>query len=565
MSPALGFEARPRSRGNRHVRAGSRFDVDLNPFAGMSTPVAGTTNLDRYQHISALGSGGMATVVLAEDTVLGREVALKRMKVSDDERGLSRLRREALIGASVSHPNLVSIYDVVTSEDGDQVIVMEYVPGETLREALFRETKLPPAAAMRILRGVGAALDAIHRQGIVHRDVKPANILLGTDETVKLADLGIASVPDRTRITTAGALLGTFSYMAPEQLSGANATSAADVYALSVVAFEALSGRKAHTEANPVALAHAISTQPPPDLREAWPDAPPAAAEVLIRGMSKDPDARPRSASELIGRLHAALEPKTTAEHDLPPPASPRREARAEPAPERRTATPVSRRSERAAAGGARGSSAPTVKVGAAPERGGTRKRLLAAGLVSLAALAVVLAVLLSSSGSNPNGPRAASSPPRTSTSAPSAARSTSTASRQSTPAASTPSTGSSTSSGVPAAQTGAAGAGPVAAVESFYGFAASHRYPQAWALADPTFQNQLGGYQSFQASQAGDRSITFNAAHVVSQSGNSATVAVQTTSVRSNGTQHCSGTVDLTRSGASAAWALHLIHINCT
>jgi hypothetical protein len=103
-----------------------------------------------------------------------------------------------------------------------------------------------------------------------------------------------------------------------------------------------------------------------------------------------------------------------------------------------------------------------------------------------------------------------------------------------------------------------------VSAVESFYHLAAAHNDQQAWALADPTFQSQLGGYQSFLSSQAQDRSITFNDAHVVNQSSTAATVAVQTTSVRTNGTQHCSGTVDLARPGASAGWALHLIHINC-
>ena len=181
-----------------------------------------TTTLDRYRHIATLGSGGMATVVLAQDTVLGREVALKQIKTGGDERSLSRLRREALIGASVSHPNLVSIYDVVTLEDGDQVIVMEYVPGETLRDALFRETRLDPVTALRVLEGVSAGLDAIHREGIVHRDVKPANILLGAGDTVKLADLGVASIPDRTQITTDGAARGDV------QLHGARAAERLD-------------------------------------------------------------------------------------------------------------------------------------------------------------------------------------------------------------------------------------------------------------------------------------------------------------------------------------------------
>ena len=267
----------------------------------------------RYREISPLGSGGMAVVVLAEDMTLGRLVALKRVHGLGDGRGRSRVRREALVGASVSHPNLVSVYDVAVGEDGEQVIVMEYVEGETLRDALGRGSGLGVAEALRVVRGVGAGLDAIHRRGIVHRDVKPANILLGSSGAVKLADLGIASAIDRTRITTDGAVLGTFSYMAPEQLDGARPSAAVDVYALAAVAFEVLSGRKARVERNPVALAHALATQPPPDLSAVCPWAPRAAAELLAGGMSRDPSRRPRSAGELVGRLRAALEPQGTA------------------------------------------------------------------------------------------------------------------------------------------------------------------------------------------------------------------------------------------------------------
>jgi hypothetical protein len=177
-------------------------------------------------------------------------------------------------------------------------------------------------------------------------------------------------------------------------------------------------------------------------------------------------------------------------------------------------------------------------------------------------------------SGSRTNQPSAANStgtskpaaPPAHSASSASTRSSTGTtpaaATSASTPGSSTPATSS--TPGAAASPARGSAASPVAAVESFYHLAAVHNYSQAWALADPTFQSQLGGYQSFQNSQAQDRSITFNDAHVVNQSSTAAAVAVQTTSVRSNGTQHCSGTVDLARTGATANWALHLIHINC-
>src|SRR5947209_5609583 len=252
----------------------------------------------------------MARVDLAEDTLLGRRVALKRMTGEADPRGVSRLRREALTGASLSHRNLVSIYDVVTSDDGHLILVMEYVEGETLRTRLSGEGKLPAAEALRILEGVAAGLDAIHERGIVHRDIKPSNILLGRDRTVKIADLGIAATTDRTRITTVGTVLGSFSYMAPEQLEDAPVTPAIDIYALSTVAYEALSGVPAHRESTPIAVAHAIATRPPPDLRKVWPEAPTAAAELLVRGMARDPAQRPRSAGELVARLRAALAPQ---------------------------------------------------------------------------------------------------------------------------------------------------------------------------------------------------------------------------------------------------------------
>src|SRR5205807_6283148 len=137
-------------------------------------------------------------------------------------------------------PNIVSVYDAETEEDGDVVIVMEYVEGETLAAVLRSKGRLQPDAALLILEGVGSALDAIHARGIVHRDVKPANILLGREGAVKLADLGVADVADRTRITSSGAVVGSFSYMAPEQLNGASPSPGMDVYALAAAAFEML-------------------------------------------------------------------------------------------------------------------------------------------------------------------------------------------------------------------------------------------------------------------------------------------------------------------------------------
>lgn len=271
----------------------------------------------RYRQLSTLGTGGMARVLLAEDERLGRRVAVKQMHSTAPEDSARRLHREARLGASLSHANLVSVFDVET--DGESVlIVMEYVDGETLKDALARGP-LDSRRALAIVRDVAAALDHAHAQGVVHRDVKPANVLIGSDGAAKLADLGIATAAESTRITRSGTVLGTAAYMAPEQLEGEEAGPAADVYSLAVLAFEALSGRKAREGTTPMEIAHRTATEPPPDLHDAWPGAPARAAEALKRGMARDPASRPASAGELADALERGLAEDRTASTLLAP------------------------------------------------------------------------------------------------------------------------------------------------------------------------------------------------------------------------------------------------------
>ncbi|HET9123988.1 MAG TPA: protein kinase [Solirubrobacteraceae bacterium] len=557
----------------------------------------------RYREIRQLGAGGMGTVILGEDSVLGRPVALKRVPGRGDARSALRLKREALVGASLNHPNIVSVYDALIEDGGDVVIVMEYVEGQTLADRIRSGGPLAPAEALRVLRGVAAALDAIHAQGIVHRDVKPANVLLGRDGAVKLADLGIADVADRTRITSADAVVGSFSYMSAEQLNGAVPSPAMDVYALSAVAYEMLTGQKARPESNPLALAHAISTKPAPDLREALPSVPPAAAEVLQRGMSADPARRPEHAGALVSRLEAAFAPeRSTQTVPIALAGAPR--ARREAPPVRERPAPAA---SRAADPRAPGPAPARPSAPRSPSR-------LAPGLAAAAVLAVagvIAAVLLSVGGPGRSGARvpaadrtrAGAGPTRTSqTSTHSSrtstrARQTSTrASRTSTGSTSThTSTGSATSTTSHTASTPAAGTGtasgssrgastgskahgrgasarpganaastPAAIVQQFYTAAAAHRYSQAWSLADSNMQNQLGGYAAFQNQMSAVRSITFHQAREVSGAGSdTVTVALRTTSVQRDGTQQCAGTARTVRSGGS--WLLDGISISCS
>jgi eukaryotic-like serine/threonine-protein kinase len=266
----------------------------------------------RYRVLRHLGSGGMASVLLCEDERLGRQVAVKRLHADSPVDVELRFNREARLGASLNHPNLVSVFDTATDDEG-VLIVMEYVHGETLSRIL-RRGPLRPEEVSAMVRDLGDALDHAHSQGVVHRDVKPGNVLIREDGLTKLADLGIATASDGEKITRSGTVLGTAAYMAPEQLDGRGAGPPADVYALAAISFEALSGKRPREGRTPMEIAHRIATQGPPELRDAWPTAPKAAARVLQRGMALDPEDRPASAGEFARELAAALEdtPETT-------------------------------------------------------------------------------------------------------------------------------------------------------------------------------------------------------------------------------------------------------------
>jgi tetratricopeptide (TPR) repeat protein len=249
----------------------------------------------------------MASVLLCQDERLARQVAVKRLHADSPVDVEQRFTREAKLGASLNHPNLVSVFDTATDDEG-VLIVMEYVEGEPLSR-LLRRGPLRPEEVANMVRDLGDALDHAHSQGVIHRDVKPSNVLIREDGVTKLADLGIATAADGTRITRSGTVLGTAAYMAPEQLDGREAGPPVDVYALAAISFEALSGKRPREGRTPMQIAHKIATEGAPNLLEAWPNAPKAAAQVLKRGMARDPEDRPASAGEFARELAVALEP----------------------------------------------------------------------------------------------------------------------------------------------------------------------------------------------------------------------------------------------------------------
>jgi serine/threonine-protein kinase len=200
----------------------------------------------RYRLIAPLGEGGMATIWRAVDEQLDREVAVKllREQFGNDAGFAARFRQEARAAGSLSHPNIVPVYDYGTDEDGVQFIVMQLVEGENLATLLRDRGHLETDDAVRVALGVASALEAAHRRGLVHRDVKPGNILITDDGDVKVTDFGIARAVSEASMTVTGTTLGSVHYFSPEQARGDEVTGASDVYALGIVLYEMLAGRR---------------------------------------------------------------------------------------------------------------------------------------------------------------------------------------------------------------------------------------------------------------------------------------------------------------------------------
>jgi serine/threonine-protein kinase len=277
--------------------------------------MAGGTLAGRYELGERLGSGGMSTVYKAKDLVLERTVAVKVLAehLSDDERFVERFRREALAVARLIHPNIVQVYDTGVDESR-RFIVMEYVEGRSGAQVLQRQGPLEAETAAEVGVQACAGLDYAHRRGIIHRDVKPGNLMIyggpvgGGELAVKLTDFGIARALEQTRITQVGSVVGTAAYLAPEQVRGEEATPATDVYALGVVLYQFLTGRLPYEGSTLAELAVRQQNERPLPPSTYNPDVPETLGAAVSRALEGDPSRRYASADELAGGLQRGMQ-----------------------------------------------------------------------------------------------------------------------------------------------------------------------------------------------------------------------------------------------------------------
>jgi serine/threonine protein kinase len=287
-------------------------------------PRMGASSLGgRYRRERPLGHGGMAAVFLARDEELDRPVAIKLLaeNLAGDTAFRDRFLREARLAARLSHPNVVSVYDAGEAEDGRPFIVMEYVPGVTLAEV----GRPAPAEAVGLVVQACHGLAHAHEAGLVHRDVKPQNLLLRDDGVLKVADFGIARAAETTALTQVGTVLGTAAYLSPEQALGEEVTPAADVYALGAVLYELLAGRPPHEFDSLADLAAKQREEPITPVSELAPDVSPPVEDAVMRALARNPAYRPPTATAFAQELVATV-----------PLDAPTKVAPAEPRPGRR-------------------------------------------------------------------------------------------------------------------------------------------------------------------------------------------------------------------------------------
>src|SRR5438034_1951668 len=271
--------------------------------------LAGTLLAGRYRLASKLGSGGMSTVYLARDETLERWVAIKLLhrEISDQPDQLERFRREARAVAQLSHPNVVAVIDA--GEDGGfPFIVFEYVPGETLKARIDSVGRLPLDEAAAYAIEIGRGLAAAHGQTLIHRDVKPQNVLIDAEGRAKVTDFGIARSLESDGLTKTGRVLGTTDYVSPEQAMGHDVDPRSDIYSLGVLLYEMLTGEPPFKAETGVGVAMKHVNEPMPDVQAARPEVSAALAAVVERATAKDPRKRYSDMAAMVVDLESALE-----------------------------------------------------------------------------------------------------------------------------------------------------------------------------------------------------------------------------------------------------------------
>lgn len=279
-------------------------------------PLVGTRLLEQFDVLEAIGSGGMGTVYRAHQASLQRDVAIKILHrdLAKNADAVRRFQREARVASSLDHPNLVDVYLFGELPDGSLYLVMEYLEGRTLAQALFEDGPFPLARALRVAYATAMGVGAAHRQGIVHRDVKPENVMLvlrdGDPDFVKVLDFGIARLlwDEQSHITQSGVIFGTARYISPEGASGEATDARSDVYSLAVLTYQLLCGGVPFDDVSPVALLmkHLRQKPPPLETRPGGAHVPAAIADVVMRGLNKHPDARHDNAAAFARALESA-------------------------------------------------------------------------------------------------------------------------------------------------------------------------------------------------------------------------------------------------------------------
>ena len=264
---------------------------------------------DRYQIIKSIGEGGMANVYLALDTILDRNVAVKVLRgdLAHDEKFVRRFQREALAASSLSHPNIVEVYDV-GEDNGNYYIVMEYIEGRQLKQLLKKREKLTLTEAIDIMLQVTDGMSTAHDAYIIHRDIKPQNIMILDNGMVKITDFGIAMAMNSTQLTQTNSVMGSVHYLPPEQANGKSATLQSDVYSMGILMYELISGKLPYKGDNAVEIALKHLKEPFPSIKSQMPELPQSVENIILKATAKNPKNRYSDAREMYNDLKTCLD-----------------------------------------------------------------------------------------------------------------------------------------------------------------------------------------------------------------------------------------------------------------